>query len=63
MTDIQDDCKTADPKDQNVCAHPDCKTPLDQEHFCFGCNFFICDECDTQYPMGPHVVIDHWEQE
>lgn len=58
----QSEFKTKDPKDQDVCAKLDCRAPCDAEDFCFGCGFFICNDCEADHlPMGQHDVTEHWE--
>lgn len=39
-----------------------CGKKLDDEHFCFGCRTFWCDECDTQGPLGSHEPEEHQEE-
>ncbi len=28
-------------------------------NFCYGCEEFVCDECDVGDTWGPHIIGDH----
>lgn len=36
-----------------------CKKEIDDNSFCYGCNSYVCDECDQEEPVGQHDVEDH----
>ena len=37
-----------------------CGNLMDSEFYCFGCQEFICDECDTDFGcFGSHEPDDH----
>ncbi len=42
-----------------------CNKPTTQEDFCYGCQQYICEECNTNadLPFGKHKVEDHQEEE
>lgn len=38
-----------------------CQKPTDDEHYCYGCSIYICDECTDEEndPWGDHEPSDH----
>ena len=39
-----------------------CERILDEEHLCYGCGAYICDDCDPgTITLDPqHDIDDHW---
>lgn len=44
-----------------------CSAPLDDDYFCYGCEEFVCDECNVSGAWGDHTAEDHliadWDDE
>jgi len=36
-----------------------CHKEVDGRAYCFGCNKFVCQECDTEGAFGLHSVKEH----
>jgi len=36
-----------------------CKGPVDNDDYCFGCQHYICANCDTGLPVVDHDLDDH----
>lgn len=39
-----------------------CEPPVEEQDFCYGCEAYICQECNDTYPDvpgGKHKPIDH----
>lgn len=36
-----------------------CKKKIGAEFYCFGCQCFICSECDKTRIMGKHKINEH----
>lgn len=53
-------------EDQSACAG--CRKWVDEDHFCYGCKHYICDECDdgitsrAAQTAGPHDFAAHLEK-
>lgn len=47
-------------KGERACAYPDCTNEVDDDHECFGCGYFVCDEHEKHNPMGKHEPVEHW---
>jgi len=44
--------------DQRKCEF--CENLVDEDDECFGCNSFVCEDCNVNWGlMGPHDVIEH----
>lgn len=51
-------------KDDGKCANAyGCKSKgLTEDDRCFGCGYTVCEDCNTNLSlMGPHLVVQHWE--
>jgi len=40
-----------------------CEEITDEDHYCFGCEHYVCEKCDTSQPFGDHNVEDHQSTE
>ncbi len=36
-----------------------CEKKVGGAQFCYGCGFWVCDECDGEHPVGNHKPGDH----
>jgi hypothetical protein len=32
---------------------------VDEDHWCMGCDFYVCEVCDQEQPAGNHDVMEH----
>jgi hypothetical protein len=41
-----------------------CEEVTDEDHYCFGCGHYVCDNCDEDTQnIGDHNVEDHQDEE
>jgi hypothetical protein len=43
-----------------------CEKVTDEEHYCYGCKHYVCEDCDERgmdLPFGEHDVEDHQSTE
>lgn len=40
-----------------------CARSVNEEDFCYGCQTYVCDDCDEEVPLGPHQAADHKESD
>lgn len=38
-------------------------TLVSNEHWCFGCKFYVCEDCAYCSLMGDHDVMEHKDEE
>lgn len=36
-----------------------CGKEVTNEHYCYGCRHYVCEECDETQPVGYHQVKEH----
>lgn len=36
-----------------------CRGRANEEHYCYGCRAYVCEECDKTFCIGEHAPGDH----
>jgi len=36
-----------------------CRREVSEDNYCFGCDEYVCDECDQNEVIADHLVEDH----